>query len=106
MKVQFYDPAVCCLTGACGTPVEPGRARFAEDLQWLTDAGVEFERYNLAHEPAAFFDSVLVRTALQAEGPACLPLVLIDGEIRFRGAYPTRRELAAAVGLESRGRRL
>jgi hypothetical protein len=72
----------------------------------LKEAGIEIERYNLSQQPGALMVSALVRRTLQAEGVACLPLVLLGGAIVCRGRYPTRRELADAIGLESSARRL
>ncbi len=106
MRVQIYDPSMCCSTGVCGPVVDPGLARFAADVKWLKEEGVEVERYNLAQQPAAFSASARVRTALQQSGVECLPLILIDGEIVFRSHYPTRRELADALGLEAHARKL
>ena len=106
MKVQIYDPSMCCSTGVCGPTVDPNLARFASDVQWLREEGVEVERYNLSQQPAAFSASATVRTALQHDGVECLPLILIEGELVFRGHYPTRRELADALGLEAHARRL
>ncbi len=106
MKVQVYDPSMCCSTGVCGPTVDPALARFASDVKWLKEEGVEVERYSLSQQPAAFSASPKVRTALQHDGVECLPLILIEGEIVFRGRYPTRRELADALGLEAHARRL
>lgn len=106
MKVQVYDPSMCCSTGVCGPSVDPALARFAADLNWLHSEGIEVERYNLSQQPAAFSSSRTVREALQKDGTACLPLILIDGNIAFHGAYPTRQHLAAALGIEPHARRL
>ncbi len=106
MKVQIFDPSMCCPTGVCGPVVDTGLARFASDVKWLKEEGVEVERYNLTQQPAAFAASHVVRNDLQHNGVACLPLVLIDGEVVFRGHYPTRRELAGAVGIEPHARKL
>ena len=56
-------------------------------------------RHNLAQEPQAFVQHAAVHDALQPEGDACLPLVLVDDEIVWRGAYPRREALARAAGL-------
>lgn len=106
MRVQIYDPSMCCSTGVCGPVVDTELARFAADVKWLKEQGVEVERYNLSQQPAAFSSSGKVRTALQQDGVECLPLILVEGEIVFRGRYPTRREMGEAIGLEAEARRL
>lgn len=103
-KIQVFDPAMCCSTGVCGPSVDPALARFAADVAWLRSRGVEVERFNLSQDPRAFLASAPARRTLQAEGTDCLPLVVVGDEVVSRGAYPTRRELAASVGIEATAR--
>ena len=99
ITLQVFDPPMCCSTGVCGPSVDPKLVRFASDLHWLITHGVRVERYNLAQQPATFAANETVRSALAAEPETCLPLVLVDGVVASRGAYPTRAELAARLGL-------
>jgi hypothetical protein len=100
-QIDVFDPPMCCSSGVCGPDVDPLLAAFAADVDWLTSQGVRVTRYNLAQEPQAFVGNPLVHEALQREGDACLPLVLVNGEIAGRGAYPRRGELARLAGLAS-----
>ncbi len=97
-KVQVFDPAMCCSTGVCGPVVDPALVRFASDLEWLKESGVEVERFNLSQEPAAFVGNPVVADALRGRTDA-LPLVLVDGKIVAQGSYPERDALAGLVGL-------
>lgn len=94
IKLQIFDPAMCCSTGVCGPSVDPALPRFAADLEWLKTKGVEVERYNLAQQVAAFTGNATVKSTLNAKGTKCLPLILFDGSIVAEGFYPTRRDLA------------
>lgn len=105
IKLEVFDPAMCCSTGVCGPSVDPKLVAFAADLEWLATAGVEVRRYNLAQEPAAFAGNPTVQQALAADGTTCLPLLLLDGEIVSRGTYPSRATLGEWVGAGSRARR-
>ncbi len=98
-SIRIFDPAMCCSTGICGPSVDPQLARFAADLDWLKGQGVRVERYNLSQQPGAFADNASVKGALEARGEAALPVVLVDGEIKASGVYPTRAELAAWAGV-------
>ena len=98
-QIHVFDPPMCCSSGVCGPVVDPDLTRFAADLDWLAGQGVAVERFNLAQQPQAFVDHDLVRTALEQDGEACLPLVLADGHIVSRGAYPSREALGRAAGL-------
>ncbi len=94
-----FDPPMCCSTGVCGTDVDPVLPRFAADLEWLKTQGVSLRRYNLAQEPGAFVALDAVKAALHEQGNSCLPLILVDGEIVSRAAYPARSALAGFVGV-------
>ena len=97
--LEVFDPALCCSSGVCGPRVDPRLLKIASDLKWVAQQGVKVSRYNLAQQPAAFAANETVRSALAAEPETCLPLVLVDGVVASRGAYPTRAELAARLGL-------
>ncbi len=100
MKLEIFDPPMCCATGVCGTDVDPVLPQLAADLEWLKAQGISVARYNLAQEPGAFVSNEEVKAALHAEGNACLPLILLDGRLISRAAYPNRATLAAWTGVE------
>jgi hypothetical protein len=100
MKIQVFDPPMCCSTGVCGPSVNPALVRFSADLDWLSQKGVEVERYNLSQQPAAFAGNDLVKAALNKDGNDCLPMTLVDGAMVCQGKYPTLDELAGYAGIE------
>jgi len=99
MKLEVFDPPMCCSTGVCGPDIDPVLPRFAADLEWLKTKGVVVERYNLAQQPGDFVANESVRAALHDEGNGCLPLILSDGKIISRAAYPDRAALAGFAGI-------
>lgn len=103
--IRVFDPAMCCSTGVCGPTSDPELARFAADLDWLQKQGVAVERFNLSAQPGVFAETVVVKEALEAQGTAVLPLVLVDGAIMYEGAYPSRDTLAALAGVAVRAPR-
>lgn len=103
IKIQVFDPAMCCSTGICGADVEQDLIDFAADMDWAKARGVHIERLNLAKEPQAFADNDTVRAFLHRSGEQALPLILIDGEVALAGRYPKRFELARWAGLEVSG---
>jgi hypothetical protein len=100
-KLEIFDPAMCCSTGVCGPTVDPVLARFAGDVKWLQDQGVEVRRFNLAQNPTAFVENDQVKQALTDKGEAALPLLLVNGKVLVNGHYPVRGELEALLGLMS-----
>lgn len=98
-RLEVFDPAMCCSTGVCGPTVDPELVRFARDLAWLSHHDVEVTRHNLAKEPGAFVDNATVLAELNANGPGCLPIVLVDGEPVAGAGYPQRQQLMELLGL-------
>ena len=98
-KLQVFDPALCCSTGVCGTDVDQALVNFSADVDWLKNAGGQIERFNLAQQPMAFVENVVVKAFLERSGAEGLPLILLDGEIAMAGRYPTRKELARFAGI-------
>lgn len=94
LKLEVYDPPMCCATGVCGTNVDLRLVTFASDLEWLKKQGVEVIRYGLSFQPAEFVKNEMVKNTLQAEGNDCLPIVILNNEVVFKGEYPTREKLA------------
>ncbi len=58
-------------------------------------AGAQVTRHTLSQEPVAFVESELVRGIIQAGGEDALPVVLVDGRLKWAGHYPTTAELTA-----------
>jgi len=100
VKMDVFDPAMCCSTGVCGPAPDPFLPRFAADLEWLAGQGVRVQRHNLSQEPAAFAGNEIVKAALAADGTGCLPLILVNGAVVSKGKYPVRYSLARWAGLQ------
>ncbi len=98
--LQVFDPAMCCSTGVCGPSVDPTLPRFAADLEWLKSKGVQVERFNLAHDLAAFNGNAKVKQAIHSHGTKSLPIVLFNGELKSSGGYPSRSDLALFAGVD------
>jgi disulfide oxidoreductase YuzD len=96
--LQVFDPPMCCSSGVCGPSVDPRLPRFAADLNWLRNQGVQVERYNLAHQPQAFVAQEDVKKAIRADQQQALPLVTVNGQIVSKGIYPSRQMLMAWCG--------
>jgi hypothetical protein len=53
MKIEIYDPAMCCSSGLCGPNIDPVLVKMNDAVMALKKQGVEVERYNLAQQPKA-----------------------------------------------------
>lgn len=99
MKIEIYDPAMCCSSGVCGPSVDPELLRVKEVLRQIQKQAPEVAvvRYGLATEPQAFVDNHRVAELLKSEGPDCLPLVFVEGKLVSRRAYPDNVQLQALL---------
>ncbi|MFA9275753.1 MAG: arsenite efflux transporter metallochaperone ArsD [Candidatus Aquirickettsiella gammari] len=97
--LQIFDPAMCCNTGVCGVDTDQQLVSFAADVDWAKKQGAQIERFNLAQQPMAFAENVVVKSFLERSGTEGLPLILLDGEIALTSRYPRRAELARWLGL-------
>lgn len=99
VKIEVYDPAMCCNTGVCGVDVNQGLVNFAADVEWARQQGVKIDRFNLGQQPLQFAHNAKVKSFLERSGEGSLPLVLVDGEVALAGRYPNRAELTRWAGL-------
>ena len=101
-KLDVFDPAMCCSTGVCGPAVDPVLPRFAADLDWLRRKGIRVERFNLSQQPGAFAANRIVKAALDEDGTACLPLIIVNGSVASRGTYPDRDSLMRMTEIDDK----
>ncbi|WP_332689451.1 arsenite efflux transporter metallochaperone ArsD [Halalkalibacter lacteus] len=92
--IKIYDPALCCATGVCGPSVDPELTRVATTIFLLEKKGIDITRYNLGSEPQAFIDETNIQDLLNTKGTDTLPAVMVDGEVKLVGRYPTNEEFA------------
>lgn len=97
--IQVFDPALCCSTGVCGVDIDQQLVNFSADADWLKSQGGVVERFNLAQQPMAFAENLIVKGFLERSGQEGLPLILVNGEIALTGRYPRRAELARWAGV-------
>lgn len=99
LKLEVFDPPMCCATGICGNSVDPKLVTFASDLEWLKKQGIDVIRHGLSFEPAEFVKSEAVKTTLQKEGNDSLPIIVADNQLVYKGIYPSREQLAKACNI-------
>ncbi len=97
MKVEIFDPPMCCPTGVCGASVDPALLAIQEAVLALKKNGVEIERYSLTHQINQFMQNEVVAGLLNEKGIDVLPVTLVNGEVFATGRYPSYEELAVAI---------
>lgn len=96
MKIDIFDPEMCCSTGVCGTSPDPELIRMGELVEKLKADGHIVARYMLSRDAAAFTANQQVYELLLKGGMKVLPIIAVDGTIRALGKYPQMDELLTA----------
>lgn len=97
VRLELFEPAMCCSTGVCGPSVDQQLIDLREDLRWAEGQGAEVVRHNLSSDPDAFVANPKVTGLMQAFGEPALPVLVVDGDIVIHGRYPSRDDLAGLV---------
>lgn len=100
MKVEIYDPAMCCSSGLCGPTLDPVLVKMNDAVLALKKQGIEVDRFNLAQQPKAYMENKTVAELLSRNGKKALPVVIVNGEVFRTGEYPSYEDLCKALALE------
>ncbi len=95
MKVQIFDPEMCCASGVCGTAPDPTLIEVIVLIERLKAEGASVARYQLSRQPLAFTAAPAVYQLLLKRGAQALPAVLVDDVLVAAGAYPTYEQIQA-----------
>ena len=100
MKIEIYDPAMCCSSGLCGPGIDPVLVKMNDAVLTLKKQGVEVTRFNLAQQPKEFLVNKTVAALLHKNGKKILPISVVNGEVFKIGEYPDYEELCRALNIE------
>ncbi len=98
MKIEFFDPEMCCSTGVCGPSPDAELIRVNEMIEQLKAQGHTTVRYMMSRNPETFSSNKNVYQELIGKGTSALPIVVVDGQIVSKGQYPTINDMLAAKG--------
>ncbi len=100
VKVEIFDPPMCCPTGLCGPAVDPVLLDVygaVVKLKTEYDGHAVLERYVLGQQAAKFMQQAEVVGRLRAEGVGVLPITVVNGRIVKERTYPSYGELKAWI---------
>lgn len=95
MRIEFYEPPMCCATGLCGPSVNETLVKLNENIEYLRKKHTDFviERYMITQQPLKFKENQEVYRLVKEEGKDILPITTINGEVIKTKEYPTLEEL-------------
>lgn len=94
MKIDIFDPEMCCSTGVCGTSPDKELIRVGEMVEWLKAQGHTVTRFMLSRNPDAFVSNKQVYDRVLKDGVKSLPMVMVEGKLCTVGRYPQSDELS------------
>ncbi len=100
MKIEIYEPPMCCSTGLCGPTIDPVLVAMNDAVLALKKQGVEVERYNILQQPKAFLANKKVADLLHGNGKKILPITLVNSEVFKTGGYPSYEQLCKVLSIE------
>lgn len=98
VKIEFFDPEMCCSTGVCGPSPDPELMRVSEMIQQLKAQGHKVTRHMMSRNPMEFASNKQVYQAILGSGPSALPIVVAEGRVIAQGRYPKLDDLLAVGG--------
>ncbi len=97
MILEIFEPSMCCESGICGPAPDKALLDLQNLLLLVKKVGVEVRRYAINQVPLAFVQNPIVSNFIKSNGPAKLPLVLLDGQIIKIQGYPSLDELREKI---------
>jgi hypothetical protein len=99
MKLEIFEPTMCCSTGICGPSVDEKLIRINESIEILKKQyeGLEVSRYQPQTHGLKFVTNKEVSKLMKENGSKILPITVLDKKIIKQGAYATLEELEQAI---------
>ena len=98
VKIEIFDPPLCCPTGICGPTVDQTLINVNEMIALLQKEGIHVERYQMISHPHAFLNKPTVMKLVQEKQMSALPITVIRNKVIKTGSYPTFAEINKALG--------
>jgi hypothetical protein len=99
MKLEIFEPTMCCPTGICGPSVDEILVKVGENIEILKSKyeGIDIQRYQPQTHPFVFMGNMTVSSLVKENGQSVLPITVYNGKIIKQGEYPTLEEMEEAV---------
>lgn len=99
MKIEFFEPPMCCSTGLCGPSPDERLVKLGENIEYLKKkySSITIERYQITQQPLKFKENEEVFKLVKSNGKNILPVTTVNGEIIKTHDYPTLEEMEEKI---------
>lgn len=99
MKIEFFEPPMCCATGVCGPSVDERLVKLCENIELLKGKyeNLEIQRYMISQQPLKFKENEAVFKVVKEKGRNVLPITTFNGEIIKIEDYPSLEEMIKVI---------
>ena len=95
MKLEIFEPTMCCSSGICGPSVDEKLVKISEDIEMLKNEfeSLVVERYQPQTHSMKFMANMEVGKLVRENGQKILPITVLNGKVIKSGQYPNLEEL-------------
>jgi hypothetical protein len=100
VEIKIFEPNACGPGCGCGSASDEILLKFSETLKMIEKKygqDVSIEKGSINQNSSLFFNNQDVLVMINEEGMQTLPITKIDGNIVFKGVYPTFEMLDAEI---------
>lgn len=99
MKIEFFEPPMCCSTGLCGPSPDERLVKLGENIEFLKKKypGITIERYMISQQPLKFKENEEVFNLVKRNGKNILPITTVNEKVIKTHDYATLEEMEAEI---------
>lgn len=99
MKIEIFEPTMCCSSGICGPSVDNNLVKISENIEILKNEfeGLVVERYQPQTHAMKFMANMEVGRLVKEKGQQILPITVVNGKVIKSGEYASLEELKSAL---------
>ena len=104
MKIEFFEPPMCCSTGLCGPAPDKTMVQLGQDISKLKEKfpDIVIERYMITQQPLKFRDNEEVYKLVKDNSKSILPITVLNGRVIKTHKYPTLDEIISEIEGETK----
>lgn len=99
IRLEFFDPPMCCPTGICGPSVDEKLVQLQSDIETLRAKypDLVIERYMITQQPLKFRENEAVYQLVKEKSRAVLPITALNGKVIKTKQYPALAEMEQRI---------